>query len=89
MRNKGQDGTEAFEELPDAFQAELSFETYQKMILQVTQKHILINSTCSCTMYTCTCTVHVHVHMEFTASLKNCKISIQCTAHVYFDLLYM
>ena len=35
MKNKGKDGTEAFDELPVAFQAELSFETYQNMILQV------------------------------------------------------
>lgn len=34
VRNKGKEGTEAFNELPIAFQAELSLETYQNMILK-------------------------------------------------------
>ena len=35
MRNKGKESTEAFEELPLAFQAELSLETYKELILKV------------------------------------------------------
>ena len=85
MRNKGKEGTEAFNELPIAFQAELSLETYQNMILKVIiHIDIMMHVYCYCYWYCCfillyAAYMHVHVnvkHMKFVLLINDVKCDI-------------
>ena len=42
QRNRGNPGVDLFQELPVAFQAELSLETYKKVIAKVHKQYIFV-----------------------------------------------